>query len=305
MRIVGTRIVHALVVLITVTVVVFVVMRLVGDPVRSLLPLDAPQERYDALNAELGFDRPIWTQFVDYLGGIVRGDFGDSLWQSRSVMGIIAETLPITLTLTITGMVVGLVIGLPMGAAAAVRPGGLVDRITSFFSLISFSIPQFWLGLLLVMIFAVVLQWLPANGAAGVSSLILPALTLGLPVAGGLAVLVRSALIDELNRPWIVVSRSRGLPFHRVLFSHAMRNAFPPVLTMIGWDTARMLAGQTVIIEVLFAWPGIGFAAYQAVERNDFYLLQAIVLVIALITVTINLVVDLVHVKLDPRVEVS
>lgn len=299
------RILQGFVVIFGVTTVVFVVTRLIGDPVRMMLPMEATNEERDAFARELGFDRPIPTQFVDFLGDLVRFDFGDSLWQRRPALDIVLEHLPRTFSLVGAGMGLAIVLSLAMGLASALRPGSLLDRIMVTSSLAGLSIPEFWLGLLLIMVFGVQLGWFPTSGTGSFGHMVLPTVTLALPIAGRLAMMVRSTMIDELNRQWVRTARAKGMPFRRTVGVHALRNAAVPVVTLAGWELIRALAGYAVVVETVFAWPGIGFLALQAVSRQDLMLLQAIVFVVAVLVVVINVAIDVAYKAIDPRIELT
>lgn len=302
---IARRLLQGLLVIVAVTVVVFFVTRMIHDPVNVMVPIDVEPEERARVAHDLGFDKPLIQQFGDYVGGVVQGDFGESFWQSRPTLEIVFEKLPNTLKLTAAGMFVALVLSIPLGVLAALRPNSFVDRSTSTASLIGLSAPQFWVGLLFILLFSVNLGWLPTGGIGGFKHLIMPALTIGLPTGGRLAMLMRSTMIDELNRPWVKVARSKGMPFRRVVGVHALRNALVPVITLGGWELIRMLAGATIIVESVFAWPGIGLTALQAVQRSDLLLLQAIVLVVATITVAINIAIDIVYKLVDPRITLA
>jgi peptide/nickel transport system permease protein len=299
------RIVQGLIVILGVTVVVFVVTRLVGDPVDVLLPLEATDEQRAAFEHELGFDRPILIQFGNYMGDVVTGDFGESIWQSRPAMEIVLEHLPRTFQLVLPAMALMVLFAVPLGILAALRPGKLSDRITVVLSLAGLSIPQFWLGLLLIIVFAVELQWLPPLGFGSVQNLILPVVTLALPAIGRLAMIVRSSMIDELNQQYVKTATAKGIPYSRVVAVHALRNAGIPAITLTGWETIRALAGYSVIVETVFQWPGLGFLAIQSIERQDLVLLQAIVFVIALMVVVVNVTVDILYKAVDPRIKLA
>ena len=299
------RILQGFVVIFGVTTVVFVVTRLIGDPVRMMLPMEATNEERDAFARELGFDRPIPTQFVDFLGDLVRFDFGDSLWQRRPALDIVLEHLPRTFSLVGAGMGLAIVLSLAMGLASALRPGSLLDRIMVTTSLAGLSIPEFWLGLLLIMVFGVQLGWFPTSGTGSFGHMVLPTVTLALPIAGRLAMMVRSTMIDELNRQWVRTAKAKGMPFRRTVGVHALRNAAVPVVTLAGWELIRALAGYAVVVETVFAWPGIGFLALQAVSRQDLMLLQAIVFVVAVLVVVVNVAIDVAYKAIDPRIELT
>jgi peptide/nickel transport system permease protein len=297
------RILHGAIVVLGVVLVVFVATRLIGDPVSAMLPIDASDEQRDALARELGLDKPIAAQFGDYLRQLARLDFGESLWQNRPAMTIVLERLPATLELVFVGVAAACLLGVPLGAIAAMRPGGLSDRITVVLSLLGLSIPQFWLGLILIIVFGVKLGWLPTSGSSTPIHLVLPALTLALPAAGRLAMVARSTAIDELNRPYIKVAVANGLPMRRIVGLHVGRNAAIPVLTLAGWELIRSLAGYSVVVESVFAWPGMGLLAMQAIDRQDLILLEAVVFTAALMIVTINIVMDVTYKLIDPRIK--
>ena len=296
---------HGVIVIFGVTIIVFVVTRMVGDPVSVMLPLEATVEQRAAFEKQLGLDRPIPIQFIDFLKDIARLDFGDSLWQHRPAMEIVFEKLPLTLELVFIGIGLAFVLSIPLGIIAALRPGGITDRFTVFVSLIGLSIPQFWLGLLLIVVFAVQLGWLPTSGTATTAHIILPAITFALPALARMVMMVRSAMIDELNQQYVKTGYAKGIPFVRVVGLHAMRNAALPVVTLSGWELIRGLAGYSVVVETVFAWPGLGLTAIQAIERDDLILLQAIVFTVAIIVVLINILMDVAYTIIDPRLKLT
>lgn len=299
------RFIHGAVVIFGVTVIVFVVTRMVGDPVQVMLPLEATIEQRQAFEKQLGLDRPIYVQFGDFLYDIARLDFGDSLWQHRPAMEIVFEKFPLTLGLTAVGIGLAFLLAIPLGIISALRPGAVSDRGTVFSSLIGLSIPQFWLGLLLIMVFAVHLHWLPTSGSDTPYHIILPALALGLPALARLVMIIRSSMIDELNAQYVKTGFAKGIPFFRVVGVHALRNASLPVVTLCGWEIIRAIAGYSVVVETVFAWPGLGHAAIQAIEREDLILLQAIVFTVAITVVLINLFMDFIYTLIDPRLKLS
>ena len=304
-RFVLGRIVQGLIVIFGVTLIVFVVTRMVGDPVKVMLPLESTIEQRAAFEKQLGLDRPIAVQFVDFMGDVVRLDFGDSLWQHRPAMTIVFEKLPLTILLTAVSIGLACVLAIPLGIIAALRPGGLVDRATVFISLLGLSVPQFWLGLLFIVVFAVQLRILPTSGAGTPKHIIMPAMTMALPALARLVMMVRSSMIDELNQQYIKTSFAKGLPFIRVVGVHALRNAALPVMTLVGWEVIRALAGYSVVVETVFAWPGIGLTAIQAIERDDLVLVQAIVFTSAFLVVLINIVMDFIYKLIDPRLKLN
>lgn len=299
------RSIHGLIVIIGVTTLVFLVTRLIGDPVRAMLPVEATDTERAALAARLGLDRPLLAQFVDFLGDVARLRLGTSLWQDRPATEIVAEALPNTGLLVLAGILFAALVGVAGGTVAGVRAGRTADRAAVTLSLVGLSIPQFWLGLLLIVLFAVQLGWLPASGSEGAASLILPTLAIALPSAGRVALVVRSGVIDVLNEPFVRSAEARGAPLARILVRHVARNAANPVITVIGWEAIRMLAGYSIVVETVFAWPGLGLLAVQAIGRQDLVLLQAVVFTVAIIVVVVNFAVDLLYRAVDPRVETA
>ncbi len=299
------RIGQAILVVVAVALVVFVVTRLIGDPVAVMLPFEATEENRAVLEEQLGLDQPLLAQLGDYMAGAARLDFGDSLWQRRPAADIIFEVLPATLLLAFTGFALALVIGVALGLVASLRPGGFVDRFAVVVGVLGLSLPQFWVGLVLIVVFSVTLGWLPTSGSGGIKHLILPAIVIAGPIVGRISLVTRSAMIDELNAPYVRDATARGLSRSRIVVSHAFRGAAIAVLTIAGWEFVGALAGATVIVETVFAWPGLGFTAFQAIERQDLILLQGVVLVVAVMVVVVNLLVDLAYKRIDPRVRLE
>ncbi len=299
------RLLQGVAVILGVTVLVFVVTRLVGDPVKVMLPLEATAEQRAAFEKQLGLDRPIWIQFADFADGLSRFEFGDSLWQRRPAMEIVFEKLPLTLGLAFMGIGLAFFLAIPLGIIAALRPGGASDRSTVFLSLIGLSVPQFWLGLLLIVVFAVQLGWLPTSGVDTPAHYIMPTITMALPALARLVMIVRSSMIDELNQQYVKTCFAKGLSFYRVVGVHALRNASLPVVTLCGWELIRAVAGYSVVVETVFAWPGLGLTAIQAIEREDLILLQAIVFTVAILVVLINILMDMVYKAIDPRLKIA
>jgi peptide/nickel transport system permease protein len=304
-RFVLKRVGQGLVVVFLVVVIVFLATRTIGDPVDFLLPTEATQEQRDALTRQLGYDRPLAVQFVSYLNDVVHFEFGDSLHQRRPTAEIVRETLPATLQLVAISMTLAVLIAVPMGVLAALKPASGLDRLTTTTSLLGLSIPQFWLGILLILVFAVQLQWLPSANAGGLDHLVLPALTLALPTAGRLTMMVRSSMIDELNRQYVKTAKAKGMPLFKVVGSHALSNAAIPLITLVGWELIRALAGYTIVVERVFEWPGLGKAAFSAIQNRDIPVLQTVVLVVAVMVVAVNITIDLLYRVADPRIKVA
>lgn len=302
-RYVLKRLFQAALVVVSVMVVVFVVTRLIGDPVAVMLPLEATEENRAVLEAQLGLDRPIFTQLGDYMADALRFDFGDSLWQRRPAIDIVMERLPPTMVLVVSGFVLGLVLGAVIGVVAAIRPGRWMDQLFVLLGVLGISLPQFWIGLVLIVFFSVGLGWFPTSGSGSLRHLVLPAVVLALPILGRIALVTRSSMIDELNTPHVKDATARGLSRARIVIAHAFRGAGIATITVAGWELVGALAGGAVVVETVYAWPGIGFTAMQAIERHDIILLQGVVLVVAIMVVTINILVDVTYTLLDPRVK--
>jgi peptide/nickel transport system permease protein len=299
------RLYYGLYVVVGVTIVVFLVTRVVGDPVSAMLPLEASADQRAAFAHQLGFDRPIYVQFIDFVGSVAHFDLGQSLWQHRSVTQIVFEKLPMTIYLVVAGMTLAIALAIPLGILAALKPGGLADRVTVMLSLVGLSIPQFWLGLLLIIVFGVDLRWLPTSGSGSLNHIVLPTVTLALPALTRMVMVIRTSMMDELNAQYIKVATAKGMPFRRVVGVHALRNITIPVMTLAGWEVIRALAGYSVVVETVFAWPGLGLAAIQAIERQDLILLQGIVFYVAILVVMINIALDVAQKFVDPRVKFS
>ena len=297
------RIAQGFLVIFGVTIMVFVFTRMVGDPVKVMLPLEASQQERATFEHQLGLDRSIPAQFVSYVGDLARGDLGTSLWQRRPAVDIVLEALPRTFELVLAAIALAVLLAIPLGVLAALRPGRALDRVAVVVSLAGLSIPQFWLALLLILVFAVRLRLLPTAGMGGPEHLVLPMLALAFPALGRIAMIVRSSMIDELNQQYVKTADAKGLPRRRIVGVHALRNASIPALTLTGWELIRALAGYSVVVETVFAWPGIGLLANQAIDQQDLILLQAIVFVVALMVVLVNVAVDILYKAVDPRIK--
>jgi peptide/nickel transport system permease protein len=304
-RFIARRLLQGLIVIMLLTVSVFVVTRLIGDPVDVMLPLEATPELRAEFRHALGLDQPIPVQFADYVSDLSRGDFGESLWQRRPAIDVIKETLPYTLQLVTLSVALAVVVAVPLGTLAATRPGSPRDQITTTMGLVGLSMPEFWVGLLLIVIFAVQLGWFPVAGAGTPSHYVLPVITMSLPILARLTMVVRSSMVDELNEQYIQTARAKNLPTYRVIGVHALRNASVPIVTLTGWEFIRALAGYTVLVETVFAWPGLGFTATQAILQQDLILLQAIVFVIAILVTFVNIGIDILYKLIDPRIKLA
>jgi peptide/nickel transport system permease protein len=304
-RFILRRLAQGALVVFLVTVVVFVTTRLVGDPVDVLLPFESTPEQRAEFRHQLGLDRSIPVQFWEYLKDVAHLDFGQSLVLREDAMGIVLERLPATLELVAAGMGLAFVVSMVLGVLAALRPGGWFDRLAVVGSLAALSMPEFWVGLLLIYIFAVWLGVLPSSGKGGLDHLILPAVTMAFATIGRMVMIVRSSMLDELAQPYVQTARAKGLSGFRTVGVHAMRNVSVPVVTLFGWEVILALAGYTAVVETVFAWPGIGFLAYNAIVDQEQILLQAIVFLVAIFVVVINILIDVLYRVIDPRIQLA
>jgi peptide/nickel transport system permease protein len=294
----------AVVVAFGVSVVIFVLLHLSGDPVTMLVPSDAPREVFESTRRALGLDRPLPEQFVRYVSRVATGDFGTSIRFNRPVAGLILERLPRTLELTLAALVLAVALALPAGIVSALRHGTLVDRAVMLLAVAGQAVPIFWLALMLIWAFAVKLEWLPVFGYGTPLHLVLPAISLSTIVLGRLARLVRSSMLEVLGQDYVRTARAKGLPETSVVVRHALKNAAIPIVTLIGLQLGQLLGGA-VVTETVFAWPGLGVLAAEAVFNRDFPVVQGITLVVSLIFVLTNLLVDLAYVVLNPRVRLD
>ena len=281
--------------------IVFVAQRLSGDPVALLLPMDATEADFEAMRSALGLDRPLPVQFVVFLRDALLGDFGHSYLWNMPAMDLVLERLPATLELALAGLVFALALAVPLGVLSAVHRGGWIDNAAKLFAMLGQAMPGFWVGLLLIVFVAVQLQWLPAYGRGTVGHLILPAIALGWYPVAAMTRTLRSAMLDIMQSDYVRMERAIGLPERAIVWRFALRNAAVPLVTLIGVYFANMLGGAFVI-EVVFAWPGVGRAVVEAVFARDFPVVQAGVILAAVIFVVVNLIVDLTYGLIDPRI---
>lgn len=295
----------SLVTLLGVTLVASLMLHISGDPVRLMLQSGVSDpDQIANLRRELGLDQPFVVQYVNFLHDILRGDFGVSLRFRRPAIDIILERLPATLLLSVVAMAFALAVSIPVGILSATRPNGVAETIGRLITLIGQSVPLFWLGILLVLVFSVRLGLLPSAGYSSPLSIVLPAFTLGLYPMARITRTLRASLAEVLNREYILTARSKGLSPSVIIVKHALRNASLPVVTVIGLQFGALLGGA-VVTETIFSWPGIGFLSVQAVQARDLPLVRAIVTICALTFILINLTTDLLYSWLDPRVRVK
>jgi peptide/nickel transport system permease protein len=314
------RLVQAVIVMLTVAFIAFMLFQYVGDPVTNILGQDATPEQRQQLRTDLGLDQPFPIQFVRFVGKAVQGQFGLSLRQGRKVSSLIAERLPATLELSFTAALIALVVGIPMGVYAALRRGTVMSQVMMTVSLLGVSLPTFLIGILLILLFAVTLKWLPSFGRGEVTALgfwstgylsldgwrhlILPSITLAVFQLTLIMRLVRSEMLEVLRADYIKFARARGLPNRAVYFGHALKNTLVPVITITGLQLGSLIA-FAIITETVFQWPGMGLLFIQAVTFADIPVMAAYLCLIALIFVVINLVVDLLYFVVDPRLRVE
>jgi peptide/nickel transport system permease protein len=312
-RFLARRLLYSLVVLLGVLIVVFSLVHLVpGDPVRIALGTRYSPDAYQALRAASGLDRPIVEQFFGYIGSALTGDLGVSFRSGDPVTLTLLDRLPATLSLAVVGILIALLISVPAGIWAALREGRISDAVVRISSQFGVSIPDFWMGLLLIALFASTLGWLPTSGYQALSDnptgwlrhVILPGLTVGLVAGAIMTRYIRSALLDVASMGYVRTARSKGLPPWVVTLRHIVRNALIPVLTITGIQLATILGG-VIVVEVVFAWPGIGRLVYTAVAARDYPLIQGAVLLIAVLFLLVNLVVDVLYAVVDPRIRLS
>lgn len=295
------RLGQALVTILGVVTLIFFVQRLTGDPTYLLVPETATQADIAALRHQLGFDRPLVVQYLDFLGELVRFDLGQSVVQRVPVTTIIASRLPYTLMLATGALLVACGIGVPIGILLAIFRNSAAAKAAAGFVLAAQSMPTFWSGILMILVFSVLLGWLPPSSTGDLSNLVMPSFALGLLSMATFARITRSALLDELSKDYVRTARSRGVRSGRLLVRHLARNASIPVITVAALEISNLLAGA-VIVETVFAWPGLGQVTVQAILARDFMIVQGVVLLGAFVTVLLNLLSDLLYSLVDPRI---
>lgn len=297
----ATRLGEGLIAIWGVVTVVFVVSRLLGDPAVLLLPIGASEDQLHELRVQLGLDQTILRQYLTFLFNIARGEFGESFQFARPALSVVLERLPATAMLAGAALLIGVLVGGMAGALAAIYRGSVIEALVLLVALLGQATPSFWLGIMLILFFAVQLGWLPTGGYGTWQNLVLPALTLACFTTASIARLLRSAMLDVMRDDYVRTARAKGLPPRRVFIWHVGRNSLIPVVTMIGILAGELLGGAAVT-ETVFGWPGVGRLIVQAIETKDFPVVQAGVAVVATIFVGINLLVDLLYTLIDPRI---
>jgi peptide/nickel transport system permease protein len=304
MRFLARRFAQLAIVLVGVSIVVFAIVRLTGDPVVIFLGENATAPAVAAMRAEMGLDRPIYVQYARFVVNALRGDFGISLRYQQSALSLFLERLPATLELTAAALTLAIAIGLPVGVTAALRPNSIFDGAVRALSLVGQAIPGFYLGLVTIIVLGAHLKLLPTGGRGTLAQLILPASTLAAYQIAVIARFARGAMLEVLSEDFIRTARAKGLARLRVIVNHALRNALIPVVTVLALQFGTLLSGA-VVTETVFAWPGVGRLAVQAISTRDFAVVQVTVMITAVVFVVINLLTDVLYVALDPRIRMG
>ncbi|MCC6188811.1 MAG: ABC transporter permease [Anaerolineales bacterium] len=299
------RLFYATISVAAVSVLVFVITRVIGDPVKLMLPLEATEAQREQMRETLGLNDPLLVQFARFSWDALRGDFGNSLWQRVPALPLVIDRLPATFLLSFAAMGLAILFAVPLGVLAALRPRSLLDHACSLGSLAGMCVASNWLGLMFILVFAVNLGWFYTSGYGTLKHLVLPAVTLAAAPLGRITQIVRSSVLDELGRNYVTAARARGLSEQTVIMGHALKNAAIPIVTLSGWELSRLLAGFTVIVEVVFGWPGVGLLAMDAIRRQDLFLLQADVFVVGVLVVALNLLIDMTYGWFDPRIRLT
>lgn len=298
------RLVQSVFVLLGITVVVFAVLHLSGDPVQLMVPPSATAAEVELLREKMGFNDPLYRQYARFLSSALRGDFGTSYYYNEPAMKIVLERFPATVKLASTAMVVALCLSVPAGILAAVKRNSKLDALIRSLALLGQCVPAFWFGIMMILLFSVKLRLLPTGGNDGAISLILPSLTLGLFSAASVTRVLRSSMIEVMGKEYITVAAAKGLPRRLVVLKHALKNAGSGMMTIVGMQFASLLGGS-VITETVFAWPGVGRLIVQSITNNDFMVVEATVILLAGIFVFINFVVDVLYCVINPRVKLQ
>jgi len=304
LKFLSLRLTTSLIALAGVMVIVFFLARLTGSPATLYLPADASVEMMEAFNRQFGYDQPIPQQFAQFVGNVLRLDFGQSLYQQRPAAVAVLSAMPQTILLAAVAMALTLLAAIPLGTVAALHPHSVQDRLITLFSLLTASIPDFWFALVGVLVLSVNLGLLPTSGQASLLSWILPVATLMLHPVGVLTQVVRGAMLETLNAGYVQNARARGYSWKRLAFRHALRNAALPIITVAG-DRAGGMVNGAVIVSAVFAWPGIGQVLVDAVYNRDFAVIQAGVFVVGIAVILLNFLVDLIYAAADPRIRIS
>ena len=301
-RFIAMRALQSLLAILVMSMIVFGLARISGNPLEVMLPIEAEQEDFARLEKYWGLDRPLHEQYVIFIKKALQGDFGESLkYQGKSAMSLVVERLPATLELAVFALLVSAIMALPIGVLAAVSKGSKWDTAAKIIALLGQSLPNFWLGIVLMWIFAVWLDWLPASGRGGLKHLILPAITIGWFQVAAIMRLVRSSMLEVLDSEFVKLARVKGIPEWKVVWKHCLRNAGIAPLTFFAIIAGSLVTGA-VVTETVFTWPGVGLLVVDAVRSRDFQVVQAVVILFAGVFILCNLLVDILYAYLDPRI---
>jgi len=303
-RFITRRLAYSLLSLFLLSLTIFLFVRLTGDPAVLLVEPGASQSDLEAIHQQLGLDQPVWVQYVSFITSLVQGDFGQSFYYRTPVFELYLSRLPNSLVLAAAAMAFSLLIGIPSGILAAVRVGRFWDSAGKMFALLGLSLPSFWVGLVLILFFSVYLQWLPSSGSGTVAHLVMPAFALGWYFAAAHMRLTRSSMLEVLGSEYIKLARLKGLPESLVIAKHAFKNALIPVLTLAGINLVIMI-NVAVVVETVFAWPGIGRLLYEGITFRDFPVVQGVVLMGGSMIVVVNLLIDILYGVIDPRIRLE
>ncbi len=298
------RLLQSIFVIFGITLVVFCVLHLSGDPVQLMVPPSASQVEVERIRQEMGFNDPLYQQYFRFLAGALVGDFGQSYYYNEPAMRVVLERVPATVELAVAALIISIVIAIPAGIISAIKRNSVIDMVIRFFAMLGQCIPSFWLGIMFILLFSVTLHILPTGGNKGWASLILPALTLGMFSAASITRILRSSMIEIMGKEYITVAKAKGLLQSKVIMKHAFKNALSSVLTMIGMQFAALLGGA-VITETVFAWPGVGRLIVQSITNNDFMVVEATVILLAIAFVLINFIVDVLYCVINPRIRMQ
>jgi len=301
LRYILRRLTHTVLVIIGISAISFIFLHLSGDPVGLVLPQDATQEQIAALRQEMRLNDPIYLQYLHFVTAALHGDLGLSIYTREPVVGLILERMPATIELALAALVLSLAVAIPIGVLAAVKRGSWMDTISMTVALFGLSMPHFWLGIMFIMVFSVQLGWLPTSGRGTWLQLLMPATALGVSLIALFARLTRSAMLEVLSQDYVRTARAKGLSEIMVVGNHALRNALIPLVTVVGMEFGFLLGGA-VIIEMVFAWPGVGRLIVQSILDRDYPVVQAAVMMLAIVFVTVNLLIDLLYGWLDPNI---
>lgn len=299
-----TRLGQGVLTLLVLSLIVFMSVHLSGDPALLLMPQDYTEADYQQVRENLGLNRPIIIQYATFLGNAVRGDFGKSLTTRRPARDMLVERIPATLQLAGAGMLLAIVMGIPLGILSAVKKDSLLDKFVKLFAIVGIGAPQFWVAIMLILVFGGILQWLPTFGRGGPSHFILPSFVLAWSIMAGMMRLGRSSMLEVLDSEFVKFARAKGLVETLVIWKHALRNAMIPLVTFGGISLAGLLNG-TIVIEVVFAWPGVGLLMLEGVAQRNFPIVEATVLTSGFFYILTSLIVDILYVYIDPRIKYS